>query len=299
MKKMKKNEIQTIYSDALFWSISPMSKEKKYHISRLNESVLRKLIHYDKRNTKISYSSELIAKHTFLNVSQIEKTIPYLEKKGFIKCIHFTVKNKNGEKIKRRIININWSFIEGVLLDVPDLGNIEKENDFPEQLKTEVDDIKKESQGESIKNEFIEIPMETILSNIDFNVNDYLTKRKLKFAERFYNEDFKLEILYTLDKKTLDDFFYFNDKIWKLKTIEEDNEDHWENINGVNLYYSGFGTQLKLYKLNKNDVVTDSFRINWNDLDKYMLSNGITFGDVTLDNYDNLKQFEKKSLKMY
>lgn len=299
MKKQETKGIKTIYSDALFWSISPMSKDKKYHLSRLNESVLRKLIHYDKRNMKISYSSELIAKHTFLNVSQIEKTIPYLEKKGFIKCIRFTAKNEKGEKIKRRIININWSFIEGVLLDVPEVGIVEKENDIPEQLKTEVDNINKEFQVDNIKNESVEIPMETILSKIDFNVNDYLTKRKLKFAERFYNEDFNLELIYTLDKKTLDDFFYFNDKILKLKTIQEDNEDQWENIHGVNLNYSGFGTRLKLYKLNKNDEITDSFQINWKDLNEYMFANGIEFGDITLDNYETLKQFEKNPLKMY
>jgi hypothetical protein len=107
MKKQEKTGIKTIYSDALYWSMSPMSKDKKYHLSRVHESVLRKLIHYDHSNIKITYSNQWISKHTFLHVSQIEKSIPYLEKIGFINCITFSTRNKNAELIKRRIININ------------------------------------------------------------------------------------------------------------------------------------------------------------------------------------------------
>lgn len=299
MKKQETKGIKTIYSDALFWAMSPMSKDEKYHISRVHESVLRKLIHYDKRDMKITYSSELIANHTFLNVSQIEKTIPYLEKKRFIKCIHFTSKNENGDKLKRRIINVNWDFIQEILSEVPKLELIEKKTDFDEQISNESDGIIKDAQEENLKKEAVEIEAETPSTNVDFNIHEYLTQRRLKFAESLYNDDFNAELLYSSDKKTLDEFFYIDENIWYIKTIKKDKEDLWENIHGVNLSYSGTGTRLKLFTLNKNDEITDSFQLNWADLNKYMETKGIEFGDVTLDNFDTLKQFEKKPLKMY
>jgi|GEM_PF-4803874 len=115
----KQKTIKEVYADALFWAMSPKSKGNTYHLTRVEESVLRKLIRYDKTSPRIDYTNDWIAKHTFLDESQIEKVIPKLDKKGFIKTIHFTLKNDEGQKIKRRIINIKWDFIEFVLSCVP------------------------------------------------------------------------------------------------------------------------------------------------------------------------------------
>lgn len=152
-KKSEKENIKNIYSDALYWATSPLSKKKPYHLTRVHESVLRKLIHYDKKNPKIDFSSEWIAKHTFLDVTQIEKSVPLLNKKGFIKCIHFSIKGKGGELVKRRIINIEWEFIKEILSEVPKLQKIE--NLEPEE---------KEEQQEEESNSLI--PPST-LPNID------------------------------------------------------------------------------------------------------------------------------------
>lgn len=239
MKKQETKGIKSIYSDALFWAMSPKSKDKKYHITRVHESVLRKLIHYDKKDKKITYSSEWISKHTFLDITQIEKSIPHLEKKRFIKCIPYTVKNENGDKLKRRIININWDFIQEILSEVPKLELIEKETDFVEQISNEGDAIIEANQEENLKKEAVEIEAETPSTNVDFNIHEYLTQRRLKFAESLYDDDFNADLLYSSDKKTLDEFFYIDDNIWKLKNIKEDKEDLWENIHGVNLRYIG------------------------------------------------------------
>ena len=298
MKKQETKTIKTTYSDALYWSMSPMSKDKKYHLTRLNESILRKLIHYDNSNIKITYSNEWISKHVFLDITQIEKSIPHLEKKGFINCITYSKKNKNGELIKRRIININWDFIQEVLSEVPELKFIEKETDADAEISNEIDGIIEAPQEDNLKKVAVEIKAKTPSTKVDFNVQEYLTKRKLEFAKTLISDDSKIELLFILDKNELDKFFYHNNNIWEIKTLDADNEDLWENIHGVNLRYIGAGTRLNLFTIDKNDKETDSYQLNWSDLDNYLESKNIQFGDITLDNYETLRQFEKKPLNI-
>ncbi len=298
MKKQETQEIKKIYSDALYWSMSPMSRDKRYHLTRLNESILRKLIHYDKKNKKITYSNEWISKHVFLDITQIEKAIPHLEKKGFINCITYSKKNKNGELIKRRIININWDFIKEVLSEVPELKFIEKETDADAEISNEIDSKIEAVHENNIEKEAIEKEAETPSTNVDFNAQEYLTNRRLEFVKQLTSNDSEVEAFYHVDKKTLDKFFYHDDNVWKIKTVNADNEDLWENIHGVNLRYIGTGTRLNLFTIDKNDKETDSFQLNWSDLDNYLESKEIKFGDVTLDNYETLRQFEKKPLNL-
>lgn len=148
----KQKNIKQIYADALFWAMSPKSKDKPYHITRTQESILRKLIHYDFKNPKITYSNELIGQHTFIESSTIEKVIPALTKMQYIKTITFQINNGSGKITSRRTININWGFIQEVLAEVPVITEEEPaeavENDSKEvnssQPTTEPIDIKKQ-----------------------------------------------------------------------------------------------------------------------------------------------------------
>lgn len=298
MKKQETKTIQTTYSDALYWSMSPMSRDKNYHLTRLNESILRKLIHYDKKNKKITFSNQWISKHVFLDITQIEKAIPHLEKKGFINCITYSKKNKDSKMIKRRIININWDFIKEVLSEVPKLEFIEKETDADAEISNEIDGKIEAPQEDNIEKEAIEIEAETPSTKVDFNVQEYLTKRKLEFLKKEFSDKFDYDILLTISKEKLDKYFYFKENIWEIKTLEADREDLWENIHGVNLKYIGAGSRLNLFIIDKNDKETDSFQLNWSDLDNYLESKNIKFGDVTLDNFETLRQFEKKPLNI-
>jgi hypothetical protein len=115
----KQKNIKQTYADALFWAISPKSKGQPYHITRTQESILRKLIHYDASNPQITYSNELIGQHTFIESSTIEKVIPALTKKKYIKTITFQINDGNGKITSRRTINIKWDFINEVLAEVP------------------------------------------------------------------------------------------------------------------------------------------------------------------------------------
>jgi hypothetical protein len=298
MEKQETKEIKKIYSDALYWSMSPMSRDRKYHLTRLNESILRKLIHYDKSNLKITYSNEWISKHVFLDITQIEKSIPHLEKKGFINCITFSRKNKNGEMIKRRIININWDFIKEVLSEVPEVKFIEKQTDAAAEIPNEIDGEIEDSHEVDNKKEALEIEAETPSTNVDFNVEEYLTKRKLEYAKNEYKDKFNYDKFLSASKETLDKFFYQNDNVWYLKNMNVDKEVLCENIHGVNLRYIGVGSRFNLFTIDKNDKETDSFQLNWSDFDNYLESNNIHFGDVTLDNYETLRQFEKRPLNI-
>lgn len=154
-KKIEKENIKNIYSDALFWATAPLSKKKPYHLTRVHESVLRKLIHYDKKNPKISFSSEWIAKHTFLDITQIEKSIPHLNGKGYIRCTYLKSKGKNKEVVKRRIINIEWDFIEEILAEVPKLQKMEN---------LEIEELEPEDEDEDEERNSL-IPPSTVPNN--------------------------------------------------------------------------------------------------------------------------------------
>lgn len=132
----KQNSIKNTYADALYWAMSPKSKDKPYHLTRTEESVFRKLTRYDKKNPKITYSNELIAEHTFLDITTIEKAIPSLNKKQWIKTINFQINDGSGKITSRRIININWEFVAQVLSEVPQMNRAMLEEELNAQDET-------------------------------------------------------------------------------------------------------------------------------------------------------------------
>lgn len=112
-------DIKNIYNDALYWATSPQSKDKGYHISRVHDSVLRKLIHYCKNKERVFFTNDIIASHIYLGEEQVKKSIPLLEKKGFIKCLHISTRDENNNIIKRRGISINWPTFEKIMDELP------------------------------------------------------------------------------------------------------------------------------------------------------------------------------------
>jgi hypothetical protein len=303
MTTKNSKDIKKIYSDALYWAMAPKSKGKPYHLGRVDESILRKLIHYDKTNSQIKYSSEWIAKHTFLDITQIEKTIPRLEKKRYIKTITHGLKDDSGNKIKRRTIYINWKFIESVLNEVPKIEFTEHTDKILEQSIQSVDmmpttDIVESSDETTTSTiEMDSNNSENLDADLPFDAKKYLTPRKLSFVQNFSKVEIELEDLYFLDKQTLDDFFY-TEGVWEIKTIEEDKEDLWENIHGINLYYSGSGTRLTLSILDNADKKIESYQLNTTDFKNYLKTKKIKFKDLTYDNFETLRQFEKEPLNL-
>lgn len=115
---MKKIDIKKYYHDALYWATSTKTKGKKYHITRTEEAILRKLIHYSTSNEKITYSNEIITEHTFIGVETLKKAIPSLYKKGYISIAIFKIFDKGGPKTRRTIF-IKWDRLKFILSEIP------------------------------------------------------------------------------------------------------------------------------------------------------------------------------------
>ena len=119
---MKKKELNITkrYSDISYWITSSITKEvvkTNYHLTRVEEAVLRKLIHYHNRYTHINFKNETISKHTFISVSHLKKIIPTLNKIGYISI---SIRNyyENGEHKKSRTISIILEFLEEIERDL-------------------------------------------------------------------------------------------------------------------------------------------------------------------------------------
>ena len=159
---MKKYSIQNMYSDALYWATSTQSKDKGYHTTRTLEAILRKLIHYSRKNEKITYSNSIIAQHTFMGEETIRKGIPKLTKIGFISTATFKISD-NGEIKTRRTIFIKWDFIQTILDDVPkqekteepkasgDTSSIEKIQEEIETPKPQELELQSNDSNQNIK----------------------------------------------------------------------------------------------------------------------------------------------------
>lgn len=254
-------EIKKHYHDALYWATSPQSKGKNYHLTRLQESVLRKLIHYDSSNPKISYSSSTISEHIHLSESQLEKIIPQLTKIGYIKTITFKIHSSDEGYTSRRIINIDWDFIQRVLNERPQ----------PELSKevSKVDEVEATREPEKIQ------PKEFN----DFDANKYLSKDKLNWLNNYVkqHEGLTIEDFLVASKESLDMFFY-PEGIWVINNETE------ENIYGIRKFKKD-GTEGKL--INNRDK--DTIRLDIPKLNVYLDRLGIEFKDVTEEIFKRIK----------
>ena len=271
---MKKLSIKNTHADALYWATSKQSKNKSYHITRTQEAVLRKLIHYSKKNASITYSNSVISQHTFIGEETLRKNIPILAKKGYISTA--CMKISDGGQIRtRRTILIKWNFLEKVLADIPmienDSNDVNTKNDEqviqiekPDEQKTE-EPISKSDVKKDIALPRVEITDEKL---------DWL-KSKLK-NPLLSKEDFNLLNLDELYK-----LFYGDEGIWHI------NKDSMENHHGIKLTHKG-GSIGTLYN-NKTDF--DRISVNVGDLFYLMNQIGITFKDFTPEMYKTIKNF--------
>lgn len=174
---MSKKSIKETYSDVLFWVTSPMSKDKRYHITYAQESVLRKLIHYTNKGVKrfINYSNESISSHIYMSEEHLKKIIPKLNKVGYI-IISNRKHNNNGEFKTSRTIEIDWNFIESI---VPDLPKVKSKTKIEEVTIDSNEEIEVESQNEleDLENSIRlddEIDLYNVLPRIGFSCDDTL-----------------------------------------------------------------------------------------------------------------------------
>lgn len=164
-------DIRNIYNDALYWATSPQSKEKGYHISRVHESVLRKLIHYCKNKEQVFYTNDVIAKHTYLGEEQVKKSIPLLEKRGYIKCTHITTRDEKNNIIKRRGIKINWNTFEKIMDELP----TKLDNTVDECPDDEVVNV------DMVEDVNVDLPIETTMDESEITIGGGNAQSSIKY----------------------------------------------------------------------------------------------------------------------
>jgi hypothetical protein len=184
-------DIKNIFNDALYWATSPQSKEKGYHISRVHDSVLRKLIHYCKNKEQVYYTNDVIASHTYLGEEQIKKSIPLLDKKRFINCSYTSRRDDNGNIIKRRGISINWPTFEKIMDELSHKGEQKTVDIAPESYQ--------ELEVENVNNFEVENVVFSGNSNSD-DVDDFIQSIEPEIG---YREDDIVSIQEIVDSMAL------------------------------------------------------------------------------------------------
>jgi hypothetical protein len=204
-------KINENYSDVLYWVISPMTKDKEYHLTYTQEAILRKLIHYEKSSKFINYTNETIYSHTYVSVENLKKIIPKLNRLGFI-----SISNKkhldNGEFKTSRTITINWNFINNISAELPKKSSKNKESYQPKIKKyndsdiIELEDFLNNEIGFSIE-DTEKIMFE--LQEFEIIFSELKDKILLILKNNKYNDGLKLKLTETI-KSNLKKIFDFN-----------------------------------------------------------------------------------------
>jgi hypothetical protein len=174
----QKLSIKNTYHDVLFWATSPLSKGTKYHLTQREETILRKLIHYDNSNKYISYSNSVISMHTYVSEVHLKKIIPSLFRKEYID-VSLNKVSREGQIITYRTIRINWNTIEQAFNNLPIQQAIEP---APEVIELEPIKVTLEPKEDAVEleiNEELEsspevtddeqlVSLSTLTESIDF-----------------------------------------------------------------------------------------------------------------------------------
>jgi hypothetical protein len=289
---MKKNiTIKNKYSDVLYWATSKQAKGKDYQISRTDEAVLRKLMHYDKSNPKITYSNSVIAEHTFIGEESIKKTIPKLAKKKFISTATYKIVDAGAVKTRRTIF-VKWDFIETVLGDIPEVKIEQKEKlEVLPILEDETTILKPEELSAELEEKKV-LPIiknnEDTVTNLQYKQievveekhNIIITDEKFSWIGKKGYNDFSINDIKSLSQKDLNDLYYGNNGIWEIDSVNS------ENRYLIRLYYIG-GSECKLINYNTND---EYIRLDYYDLQHLLGIKNIGFGQLTSKLYYQIKE---------
>jgi hypothetical protein len=199
-------------------------------------------------------------------------------------------KTKNSKKS-----SIHISVIEEKINDsnVEDISSEEKQLilNAPAPLFQMIEDEGKGKEDHVENTEAIQ----SNITDVELDINQYLTPRKLDFLKRFEKNGTALDDFLKLDKPALDTIFYPNN-VWNIKTMDDDQEVLIENINGINLHYHA-GDRMRLF-INGRSNKRDSFQLSTIDYDRYLKERSIDFGILNLDDFKRLRKFEKQPLKV-
>lgn len=284
---MKKNSIKNTYSDALYWATSTQTKNEGYHLTRTEEPILRKLIHYsrsketNRKSESITYSNTIIAKHTYMGEETIRKAIPRIAKKGWISTA--AIKIVNGGEIKtRRTIFIKWDFIQNVLDNIPK----EKVTEDSKTLEDNVQELTEVPEPQPIelpKNEDKQASITKLTTSDIYPIPEIvITDEKLKWVQDLTkNRSLSKEELTATGQDLLHELFYNGTGIWQI------NKDSMENHYRIKFTHRG-GSLGHIYD---NSQSNDRIQISVNDFKYYLDQRGIEFSQFTPKMYKGIKTY--------
>lgn len=263
--------IKTIYNDALYWATSSQSKNKAYHLTRTQEAILRKLIHYATKDEKISYSNTIISGHTFIDTEVLRKEIPKLVKKKYISSATTKVSD-GGDVYTRRTMYIKWDTIQMVLNDIPTETSEphpepRPEKETPEKAPENQSPIVPEPESKEHEEAAFELTEEK---------ENWLIKQVKK-----EQPDIDAASLKRLSPDVLTKFFYGDAGLWDI------DENTIENLSQWRRYHVG-GTQCKIYNANDD---SQKLRVNIHDLDAYLESKGKQFSGFDFGDYQHIERY--------
>ncbi len=201
--------IKQTYHDALFYASSQQNKpapetginkkgnpkkkvDKSFFLTSNELKVLMKLIHYSTANDNITYQDKDISNHTWIPVPSIINTIKSLKDKGYI--INNTNNLNDGKNwYAKRIININWNFIESVY-KLSQANKIDVINDKPqpEIIPIEVE-INNAADAIVLTNNTIDYQEDIIVPQIDCDgviLSERTSESITELIDLFNNNDY-------------------------------------------------------------------------------------------------------------
>ena len=281
---MKKNSINKKYSDVLYWATSTQTKDKGYRITRTEEAVLRKLIHYSKSKEKITYSNENIAKHTYIGIETLKKVIPSLQKKGYISIALIKIFDE-GEPKTRRTIFIKWDFIQFVFDELPATEESEEPNSeqvveidilMTEPINEVIDATIPEETLKPVTDQKEVAPISTEVIPDDNPIPDLvITDEKLKWFKEMVNDpELTKENVENLGQKELRHIFYGERGIWNIDDYTIENQYQ------IKFKCRG-GSKCSLYNPKKEPI-----EVNMKDFGYYLNLKGIKFDKFTPNLYN-------------
>jgi hypothetical protein len=262
---MPTNDVKKKYNDVLYWATSNQSKSKGYHLTRTQEAILRKLIHYSTSNPKITYSNEIIGEHTFIDSEVIRKEIPKIVKKGFLSSATITVSD-NGEINKRRTIYVKWDFIQQILDDIPTnvapkpIESTSQPYTESEELildkKAEIETTQPKFELTKEKIDWILKLMENNGENITITTDDLLGIHQEVLIKVIYGENGYWEV----DENTIE-----NKQQWRLDSTSVSKSEVYNTLN-----------------------FSQNMKVNLFDLEAFLEEKGMTFKDFDHSIYNDI-----------
>ncbi len=187
-----KTTIQQNYFDALFFASANSNDKKEFFLRAVEFKILIKLIHYSTNQKNITWTTELISKHTSISNGSVDKAIQRLRQKGYITTSTYSVDTFK----KLRTIFINWDKITKVnelYLTSIENDNVETTISIEPIVDIQTEEIVPQIEDNQVLDS-IEETIDTLYNSIEENKEKTVFEMSLKDLVNSPSSDYKIGI---------------------------------------------------------------------------------------------------------